>query len=117
VTSAPHRNPFPDTVVSPDERRIASAVGRGAAWFVVVDGVEGPTYEEVRDVTFSPDSRHLAYTAKRADKWMIVVDSAESPAYDEIVGFPASDRLGTDSLTVLARRGREDFRVTIPWRR
>ena len=77
----------------------------------------GRTYNEVQKVTFSPDDRHLVYTAKRRDQWTIVVDGEESPAYDEIVGFPASDRMGRDALTVLVRRGSEDLKVTIAWRR
>ncbi len=115
VASGPQGHPFPISVASPDGRRIASVVRLGATWFVAFDGVVSSSYEEVRNLTFSRDSRHLAYAAKRGDKWMIVVDGAESPAYDEIVGFPVSDRLGIDSFTVLARRGPEDFRVTIPW--
>jgi hypothetical protein len=109
--------PYPYAVASPNGRRIACVVGRGGKWFVGVDGVAGRGYDEVGHVTFSPDDRHLAYTAKRGDKWAIVVDGKESPAYDEIVGFPATDHLGRDSFTVLARRGTEDLRVTISWPR
>lgn len=108
-------NPYPEAIASPDGRRIACAVGRGRKWFVGVDGVAGSGYDDVTNITFSPDNRHLAYTGKRGDTWVIVVDGMESPAYDEIVGFPATDHLGRDSLVVLVRRGTEDLRVTTSW--
>jgi len=106
---------YPYAVASPNGRRIACVVGRAGGWFVGVDGVAGPAYKDIANVTFSPDDRHLAYTAKRGDKWMIVVDGKESPAYDEIVGFPATDHMGRDSLSVLVRRGTEDLRMSISW--
>jgi hypothetical protein len=107
--------PYSYAVASPNGRRIACVVGRGRKWFVGVDGVADPGYDEVEHVTFSPDDRHLAYTAKRGEKWIIVVDGKESPTYDEIVGIPATDHLSRDSLIVLVRRGTEDLRVTIAW--
>lgn len=108
-------DPYPYAFTSLDGMKIACVVRRGGTWFVGVDGVAGPTYDEIGTVAFSPDNRHLAYTAKRGDKWTIVVDGKESPACDEIVGFPATEHLLREGLTVLVRRGIEDLRVTISW--
>jgi hypothetical protein len=103
-------------VDSRDGRRIAYGARRDGRQFVVVDGVEGAPYDSVMHLAFSPDGRHVAYSAKRRDKWIVVVDGKESPLYDEIVRWPLADWMGRESFSVIARRGREDFRVTVPWR-
>lgn len=111
-------------VASPDGRRIARMVQHGAKWHVLLDSVQGTGYDDLRDVGFSPDSRHVVYFAKRLDKWVAVVDGVESPPYDEIVVshdrvavVPKLGRASDESFTFLARRGREDFRVSIAWPR
>ena len=67
--------------------------------------------------SFSPDGKHFAFAALRAAKWRIVIDGAVSPEYDEIVSYAQGERIGRDSLVVLARRGAEDVRVSIAWER
>jgi hypothetical protein len=52
---------------------------------VVVDGVEGPAYEELAPGTlaFSPAGR-LAYAAKKQGAWQVVADGVEGRPYTEL---------------------------------
>jgi hypothetical protein len=62
------------TMFSPDGKRtvyiaqrIAYIAGGVPSWsgkFVVVDGVEGKTYDGVTNITFSPDGRRIGYVAE-----------------------------------------------------
>lgn len=116
AASPPYEDAVRHVAESRDARRIAYAAGRGGRRFAVVDGVEGRPYDQVGPIAFSPDGRHVAYSARRLGRWVVVVDGRESPGYDEIVGFPDRDRMGGDAFVVLARRGKEDLRIAIPWR-
>ncbi len=130
-------NPFRRIEVSPffsrNGRRFVYAA-RDSLSYVVVDGVQSRGYEHIllgilglsengAHVAFLVEDRgkqfwvgrHVAHSAMRRDRWFVVVDGKESPAYDEVVVF-ASDLTSNESFSVLARRGREDLRVTIPWR-
>jgi hypothetical protein len=63
---------------------------------VVVDGVEGPAYEEVGDPLFSPDGQRIAYGASVDRHPRMVVDGVAGPAYDRVsvpVFSPDSQRL------------------------
>ncbi|MBV8858975.1 MAG: PD40 domain-containing protein [Acidobacteria bacterium] len=63
--------------------------------FVVLDGKEGPTYENV-DIDFggkpfSPDGQHYAYAALRKtgdeeEKFLVVADGKEGKPYDYVTG-------------------------------
>jgi hypothetical protein len=77
-------------VFSPDSRRWAYVArrghGPGTKDHVVVDGVEGQSYDGTTAGTplFSPDSRRLAFGAARGDKMFAVVDGEEGPAYQGV---------------------------------
>jgi Tol biopolymer transport system component len=51
---------------------------------VVVDGTEGPEYDEIYAVRFSADANRVAYVAQRDFKQRVVVDGVEGPEYDGI---------------------------------
>ena len=64
---------------------------------IVLDGVEGKTYHEIRNrqfpaprkdgerPVFSPDGSRLAYAARIKKAWRVVVDGREDKTYDDIV--------------------------------
>ena len=66
--------------------------------FVVVDGVEGKQYDEIKSLRFSQDSKRLAYPAKIDDKWVVVVDGVEGKQYDDLGLFIY---LNTDNNTLV----------------
>ena len=61
---------------SPDGKHVAYAAKKGAKAVVVLDGREGPEFDQigVSYVLFSPDGAHTGYTAQSGGKWMAVVD-------------------------------------------
>lgn len=82
--------------VSPDGKRIAFIAERDDKQFVVLDNVEGKTYDGVKHLKFSADSRHIAYMAAEgkyfqpdspysgdymAKTMLIVVDTSEHKRY------------------------------------
>lgn len=112
-------------VFSPDSKCVGYAVVMGNKSWMVVNGVEGKHYDELRKETiggrnykwdksfaFSPDGK-IAYWAKQGDKWMVVVDDVESKGY---WGYPADGRIvfeGPNLLHFVAFRDMEMFRVEI----
>lgn len=71
-------------VFSPDSRRTAYVGVKNNRYVVVIDGIEGREYEDVRLVQFSPDSRKLAYLARRDNRVYAVVDNAEGLGYHSV---------------------------------
>lgn len=92
---------------SGDGKHFAYIAARRNKQLFVIDGVEGPEYDEVGSPlwdrsqawlaaykwqgggiefgpVFSPDGGHVAYRARRADKWYMVVDGVESGPYEQI---------------------------------
>ncbi len=59
---------------------------KGQKWLVVIDGQEGPVYDEISQVgrIFSPDGKRVAYPAKKGRKWLVVMDGREESEYDGI---------------------------------
>jgi roadblock/LC7 domain-containing protein len=49
-------------------RRLAYGARAGERCFMVIDGVEGPTFDEVADFAFSPNGKRTAYTGRRIKK-------------------------------------------------
>jgi hypothetical protein len=78
--------------LSPDGSRVAYAARSGEREFVVVDGAEGPPYDEidfshVQYVQFWGPGQSIVYAARRGAKRHVVSDGEEGPAYDS-VRFP-----------------------------
>lgn len=72
------------TRASPDGSRIAWNAKRGGKWLMVVNGLEGPEFDEIGLPVFSPDGKSLAYTAKRKNKWFVLNEGQEGPEFDMI---------------------------------
>jgi hypothetical protein len=68
-------------VMSPKGERIAYPVRKGSKWYVVIDGKEGPAYDEISRsaITFSPDGKRFAYGARKSDRWFVVLDGKAFP--------------------------------------
>jgi Tol biopolymer transport system component len=84
-------------VISPDSRRLAYIEQRGPKQRLVVDGADGPEYDEVLVPVFSPDSSRIAYAARRGKQWFAVLDGREGPPFGcpmIPVFSPDSRRLG-----------------------
>lgn len=105
--------------VSPDSRRVAYVTVTGEGACVVVDGKEGPVYEEILESTlaFSPDGRRLAYGARSGGKCFVVVDGQAGRGYDAILAgtvvfSPDGKRLAygaqRGAKTVVVVDGQED---------
>jgi hypothetical protein len=54
---------------------------------VVIDGLEGKEFDDVRLAQFSPDSKKVAYIALRERRVLAVVDGAEGRGYDGIANL------------------------------
>ena len=68
----------PPIVFSPDAQRIGFRAGTSEKKFMVVlDGKEGPLYDNVSQPFFSPDSQRIAYKALKNGKTLMVVDGKE----------------------------------------
>ncbi len=77
-----------NTVFSPDGTRIAFRAYEGEypeqREFVVVEGIEGPRFDDTALWHFSPDSRHLAYRATEGGKSFLVLDHTPGPPVDDL---------------------------------
>ncbi len=89
-------------VYSRDGRLRTYAARRGASWFVVVNGKEGPPFDRVVSPVFSPDGRFLAYRARKDGKRFAVVANtgtdaiATHPAHEQV--FPV--RFAADGKSI-----------------
>lgn len=83
-------------IFSPDGSRMAYTAYNGSNGnFLVLDGVEGRSYNELGDPIFSPESRHVAYRAVRNGRDLVVLDDIEGRDYNNVWGltFSADGRL------------------------
>ncbi len=69
---------------SPDGQHSGFVAYRGGKAFLVLDGHEGPAFDDAKLPVFSPDSRRSAYKAKRADMCSAVIDGEAGPEHDSI---------------------------------
>ncbi len=81
---------------SEDSRHWAYSAIKSDKQLMVIDGQEGPQFDEVvarRYELWSPDGEHRAYTARLCDKWRAILDGRPSALYDEVdpYGFVWSD--------------------------
>jgi Tol biopolymer transport system component len=70
---------------SPDSRVLAYCARRGKERFVVVNGVAGPSYDDVETIAFTSDSKRAVYIAQRGNKKLLVVDGIEGNLYDDFI--------------------------------
>jgi WD40-like Beta Propeller Repeat len=92
---------------SPDSRHVAhKAKSNGEGYFVVLDGVEGKNYSEVREpFLFSPDSNHTAYAVGSNDGLHVVLDGKEGSNYTDVWSLTFSP--DNKHLAYAARASRE----------
>jgi len=77
----------PDLTFSSGHKRWAVTVERNGKHCVVVDGVQGPEYDDISwGAQFSPDGKHVAYVAKKGAKETAVIDGVEGKEYD-LIGY------------------------------
>jgi hypothetical protein len=69
---------------SPDGEHLAFLAPRRHKWIAVLDGVEGPAWDDIEDLIVSPDWKHVAYRAKRGDAWLFVVDGLVSERHASV---------------------------------
>ena len=86
-----------ETVVSDDGAHAAGVAMKGSRFVVVVDGQEGPPFDQIRAssstggpspqgaAAFSPGGKHVAYIGVRAGATIAVVDGKEGPPFTSIV--------------------------------
>ena len=71
-------------VFSAGKKSMAYVAGDGNKNFVVVDGAEGPAFDDIYDLRFSPVGSCLAYGARRGLEHFIVEDGKEHGPYENI---------------------------------
>lgn len=96
-------------VFSPDLSEAAFVLERGGKQQVIVDGKEGPQYDEIGRPVFSADSSRIAYPARKGERWQIAVDGGMGPSYDVVV-TPQFSRDGS-RVIYRARQGGKRFVV------
>ena len=74
-----------DSVVfSADKKSMAYIAGDGNKNFVVLNGMEGPAFDQVADLRFSPTGSVLAYRARRGLEHFVLVDGNSMGPYGEV---------------------------------
>src|SRR5260370_1111117 len=69
-------------------QRHAYGIRRGKTSLMIIDGKEGPGFEDVGAPAVSPDGQRVAYAAKLDKEWRGGSDRGEGPRFHEI-GTPA----------------------------
>jgi hypothetical protein len=72
-------------VLSPKGEHLATVTQKGSRMVVLLDGVEGPKFDEITNldlvnqpVLFSPDGARSAYVGRSGDDYVVMVDGKES---------------------------------------
>jgi len=74
-----------DSVIfSADKKAMAYIAGDGNKNFVVLNGKEGPAFDQVADLRFSPAKSLLAYRARRGLEHFVVVGGKQLGPYGEV---------------------------------
>jgi hypothetical protein len=99
---------------SPDGKHFAYLANDNDKACVIIDGKQGPDYEDTNDawpVSFSPDSKRIACVALKGGKVRVIVDGAASDAFDDVYGGgPVFRPDGT--LEGLVEKNRVIYRLT-----
>jgi hypothetical protein len=80
-----------EMALGPNNVSLAYEVLKGDKYVVVVNGQEGPEYDDIMkdSIVLSPDGTHFAYAAKKGNGWLVAVDGNEGPIYNGIsIGSP-----------------------------
>jgi Tol biopolymer transport system component len=93
-------------VFSPDSRRLAYAAEREGKFRIVVDGKEGPHFDDIYNPVFSADSQHIVYVGGKVGSRSALVDgeiiSAQYPDVGGgtgVVVSPDGKRLAYAAIT------------------
>ena len=72
--------------IAPDGRHVAFVIKRGAKSLAVIDGVEGPAYDEIskEGVVFAPESGRYGYRARKGQSWVVAIDGQEGKPYGAV---------------------------------
>ena len=74
-----------DSVVfSADKKTMAYVAGDGNKNFVVVNGKEGPAYDNVSDLRFAPTGNGFAYCARQGQKHFVVINGKKTGPYENV---------------------------------
>ena len=74
-----------DSVVfSADKKIMAYVAGDGKKNFVVVNGVEGPAFDNVSDLVFAPKGSGFAYCALQGMEHFVVINGKKMGPYDNV---------------------------------
>jgi Tol biopolymer transport system component len=73
-------------VFSPNSQSFAFRVGIGEKQCIVVDGKQGPLYDQVDNPHFSPNNQCMAYAARKGERWFIVVNGEQGPEFKDAAG-------------------------------
>ena len=70
-------------IFGPDSKRIVYVACSGSKCFVVTDGEEGPSFDDIKSAgdIFSPNSKRVAYRGQSGEKWTVVIDGKQSEPY------------------------------------
>ncbi|MGE5608514.1 MAG: hypothetical protein ACM359_04625 [Bacillota bacterium] len=97
---------------SPDGKHLAYVVAKeGDTAAVVLDGVEGKTFDFIGDVRFSPDGKRLACVAQRGSRSLVVIDGVEQGQYDRVEGGSLTFSADGRRVAWVARRDNKQFIV------
>lgn len=93
--------------LSPDGRRVAYEAKKVGRWLYVIDGKEGPAFDEVAEGYFSRDGRSFSYAGRRESKWVFVRNGKAGREYDEVGVYPEA----ADADLFTAREAGKEFVV------
>lgn len=103
---APMRVPsiVESVVVSDDGARVAGIAMRGSRYVVVIDGQDGPPFDQIGPssshasgqaaqgaAAFGPGGKRVAYVGVREGKKVVVIDGKEGPPFRTIETIPSPD--------------------------
>jgi hypothetical protein len=90
---------------APHGRRFAHAAQIGSEWFIVADGVRGPSFDAVGPPVFSPDGSGLAYIGLRGEEWFVIVDGEEQGPFVSVLAESLTFSAGGEHLAFVVQAG------------